>query len=223
MSTRFALVALTLTGCFQRTYWPACEEVDRVDVADDEVTPAGTAAEALALVALEGTFDGTWADGTPATATLSVGRGAGSAQWVETTSVTEVKRSFGFGQAWPAIYVECLATLEIPLVADATSDDGALDVHVDDRLALSDPADGWQDPIEERLHASLSGSFADATLPVFDNDPDDYEQRYSFITLDYLGGGLATAEVGWGGSRETEEYSSAIADRVLTLEGPAYE
>jgi len=208
-----ALSLLLATGCFQVVNSPTCEELDRFEVADDEVTPAGTAAELAALVGLNTDLPGTWWDGSEATARVLV-EASGPAEWVEQQSGTDKSRRFGFGSVTPAIYVVCPNQLELPLVADVASVDGALGVAVDGVARLADP-DG------ETLYGpgvpqvDLKGPFADATFPDSDEDPDDWDDKYAFVNLDYDDVGFLEGSAGWGGGRETEETSSAMAEYVL--------
>ncbi len=207
------LAPLLLTGCFRVVNNPTCEEVDRYEVADDEVTPAGTAEELIAMVALDTDLPGTWFDGRDATAQVLV-QPDGPAEWVEQQSITEKNRSFGFGSFTPAIYVVCPNQLELPLVADVASLDGSLGVAASGNAYLPDP-DGESFYGPGVPIVDLKGDFASSTFPPSEEDPDAWNDKYTFVNLDYDEVGFLEGSAGWGGSQQTDEVSSSMAEYVL--------
>jgi hypothetical protein len=206
-----------MAGCFQTVHHPTCEVIDRRPVADDEVTPAGTPAELAALVGLDTELPATWWDGSEGTAQVFVAA-SGQAEWVEQEHASETTRQFGFGSVTPMIYVACPNQLELPLEADVASVDGRLGVAAEGKAVLPDPEGEsmWGPGIP---HVNLDADFASSTFPDTDERPADWDRKYAFVNLSYDEVGLLEGSAGWGGSRETEEYSSGMAEYVLRFEG----
>jgi len=195
------LSLLLLGGCFWKHTTHTCEELSRDEVALDEDTPSGTAADLLASVATDGVFPGAYPlDGSPVDVELWLDQD-GPAHWVEVETVAHVGRSFGIGSSHVAFEPWCPSRLELAIAAEARTSDGELEVF----------ATGTAHSYGVDLH----GSYADATFPASEHDPSDYHDRYSFIDLDVDSDGVVGGAVGWVGERETEDYRSVRAERVV--------
>ncbi|MEZ4234696.1 MAG: hypothetical protein R3F59_00715 [Myxococcota bacterium] len=198
-----------LAGCLGSVHRPVCEEVAATEVADDEVTPAGTAAELLQRVTFDGELPATWADGAATTAAVAVTRGEGPAAWVELRSSEEVTRRVGFGALYLLVAVTCDDHLRVPTKAFVATDDGALEVSAAGEATVV--------PDQPSGRLVFEGAFAEAVLPPGDRDPADYEGRASFVEASYDELGLLEGAAGWTGERTTADYQEAVAERVITF------
>jgi len=186
---------ILLVGCFKVTHHDGCEEVSRTELAIDETTPIGTAAELLDLVAVDGTFPGTYGlDGSPVDVELWLDQDA-PASWVEVQPNHEVSRSFGFGEEALTWKPTCRSRLELPVVAEGRTADGAVEVFVEGVATLNQAS---EIPV-----VSLLGAYDDATFPETEHDPDAWDAKYSFVDLELGSGGLEGGSLGWGGEQES--------------------
>jgi hypothetical protein len=203
---------LLLTGCFQVTVRPSCEEVDVLEVADDEPTAAGTARELLDTIELDDVLPATWQDGSATEADVVVARGTGSATWVQLESTSVKTRSFGFGRNTLAIFVVCEDQLQVPIDAEVASADGTLQVSVSGLAVTPTP---FTEPAPGSARLNLTGDFGDAVFPATDDDPDDFTDLYSFVNLVYEDDVLREGSAGWGGEQSDANSVSASAEYVL--------
>jgi hypothetical protein len=174
-------------------------------VADDEMTPGGTANELLAAVAGVGTVDGLLLEDRVVPVSWVLDRGEGSARWVESAAVSHTTRTneLGFGNAISLGDPDCHDRLELPVFASVQVG-GEVDVSLQ-TIAESRPDRGGVVP---RVWGG--GSYDDATFPAVPGvDPADFDDKTSFIVLEGLDGATVHGRAGWEGS-ETESSSSAF-------------
>ncbi len=214
MTTRH-LALLTLSGCFRVHHQPACDE-SGTEVTDSETTPAGTAADLLAIVTGGGASEGRLADETVVDVAWSVARGDGSARWVESVATTHTERTWGIGSTTQQNMVFCLNRLELPVVASVASDQGEVEVTVL-TVAEAHPADeGGASP-----YVFGTTGYGDATFPAgVGEDPDDFSDKSAFLGLDGLGSDGVSGSAGWEGTRETETATERRAVDVLEFPVP---
>jgi len=210
----FAL--LLAGGCFQVVEVPTCGDVSRTEVLDDEATPAGTATELRDRVAMDALLPGSYWDGHPVEVDIVIEQD-GPAVWVEQEVVTEKKRSFGFGREMALLAAYCPNQLELPLFAEAHTADEAVDVVAVGTAFLGDPDSDGGFGVAGVPLVDLTGSYADATFTVSEEDPAEWTDKYSFVSLDFDEDGLREGAVGWGGQQETEDAKSSMIDRVVTF------
>ncbi len=110
--------------------------------------------------------------------------------------------------------------LELPLFAGARTADDAVDVVAEGTAFLADPdSDNGFEVVGVPL-VGLTGSYADATFTESEEDPAEWNDTYSFVSLNFDENGLREGAVGWGGQRETEDAKSSMVDRVVTFGAP---
>jgi hypothetical protein len=211
---RFAIISLS-AGCFRVTSVPTCEELERRPVSDTELTPAGTAADLLAMVAIDARWPGVWyGDGTATDVDVWV-TGDGQAEWVEQQAASEETRSFGFGKMYLAMAVSCPNHLSVPVSADVSTPDGALAITASGPAILNDPTDSTAYTAPGVPLAFLTGAYGSATLPAPQEDPSDFDDKYTFVNLTYDEVGFVDGTAGWGGGQETDDYSSWLSEPVV--------
>jgi hypothetical protein len=213
MRTALALVPVLATGCFRTVHRPACE-LDPSPVGDDIEVAGATGAALLARVEGGRTAVGAWDDGSAAEVSIDVER-TGSAQYVHTTPIDEVTRGIGLGSLHLSIYVPCGDFVRVPVALQVSTTDGALDIAAD--TFVSGPMEDEAALLgEEWLRVSGDVPLREATVPDgSDGDPRDYDDTYAFANVDFPPDGTTEGRAGWGGSQETEEFSSAAAFSVL--------
>lgn len=205
-----------LAGCFQVTSRPSCERI-ATEVADDEVTALGTAQELLdGLEALDVVTRFTDEDGAELPGFVHAERAAGPALFVEQIASSEETRSFGFGRNSLMIHVECADTLEVPVAVDAGADDGSVDLTADGIVSTIGPF-----PRVPEATASVwaEGDFASAVFPTMDHDPRDWEEKYTFVSLELSADELLHADIGWGGV--SADGNSSSAAYAMSYSAPA--
>jgi len=210
MRVSTVLALMLLGGCFKVTHLDGCEEVSRTELTIDEATPIGTAAELLALVAVDGTFPGTYGlDGSPVDVELWLDQDA-PASWVEVQPTQEVRRSFGVGEEGLTWKPTCRSRLELPVVAEGRTADGAVEVFVEGVATLEHGSEAPDTPA-----VSLLGAYDDATFPGTEHDPDAWDARYSFVDLELRREGLEGGSLGWGGEQESGNERSTATDHTV--------
>lgn len=201
-------------GCFHVYERPTCTEVGRTELAQDEVTASGTPAELLALVGMDATFPGQYVLGGDDVDIEVFVDQDGPASWVEQENDVIRTRSFGFGVSVPMIYVVCNDRLELPLIAEARTTDGALELFAEGTAWLDDP--NGEAVFEPGVPwVSLAGDYQGARFPDSEEDPADWDDKYSYLRLDFDDEGFVEGAAGWGGYQETEDWSSSMGEDVV--------
>jgi len=218
MRAQFPFVLVLVSGCFQVTESWTCREVSRAVVGEDEQTPAGSPDELLSLVGIVDVFPGVYdLDGTEANVDVAVAQD-GDAVWVEQRKERERERDVGFGRVTSMHEVVCPNQLELPLVAQLQTTDGALDMLVDGAAVLDDPdGESFRSPGVPMVH--LEGDHDHATFPPLGWDDAAWEgQRHTFVNLEFDEVGFREGSAGWGAS----SGSTAVVDYVVRF-GPGFD
>lgn len=208
--TRLLFPLTLMGGCFHAVTSSTCETLDLQEVEDTEVTAAGSAADLLARVAVDQRMLAVWATGEATEADVFLGRGTGSATFIEQTEASETTRSFGIGGGSNDMLVRCPNALRVPLIGEVLSIDGQLEVFASGLVATDGPNEAW-------LRVSLDGAFDDAVLPEGEVASADYTNKSTFLNADFDELGMVDGSAGWNGELETEDTSSSRAERLLEL------
>jgi hypothetical protein len=207
------LVALSwFAGCYQEVVESVCEDSPHA-VADDEVTPDGTAADLLASVTGTGVADGLVLEETPVSVAWTVERGEGSAHWVESVLTEHTTHKIGV-RGTEVVWSdtpECRDRLEAPVVASLRTDDGTVDVGVSTTVTPAPEDVGVSTPV-----VSGDTPYTDAAFPaVPEGEPTDGDDARAFLKL----AGFDDVVSGYAGWASQTERSAA----VYVLEFPVLE
>jgi hypothetical protein len=210
------LATLSLTGCFRTVTFFECDDT-ATPVPDTEETPGGTAADLLDALSGSGTAEGLLLDEDLVGVTWTVERGEGSAEWIESVTVSRKERAggLGFGTTVFTSSPDCHDRLEVPIVVSVVTDDGALDVAVE-TVAESRPDLGG---VQTNVYGHVA--YEEATFPSVPHvSPEAFDDKEAFVRLNGLDTDGVSGKAGWEGSQITETSNSASAHYILEFPVP---
>lgn len=209
-------VALTplcfAAGCYTVSHRPGCEDTP-TDVADDEATDLGTAAGLLAPVPPEHTATGTSGSGDAVEVTVTIARGDGTAEWVDSQEVDVESHRPGLikvGDNYLDIAVRCADFLAVPVDVTVTAEEPGVAWSVSGDVRLSEP-----DGVRDLWYVE---PFDTSGLPLPEGvDPDDWDDASANLELTFDPAGEPHGAVRWNGERVLEDGSAQSASQdILT-------
>jgi hypothetical protein len=210
------LLSLSVLGCISRTHDWVCEVVSETEISDEEETVLGSPSQLLEQLVQEQTVPAVWADGGETAAQVHLSRGAGSAVFAEMVSVERVTEYRQLGSStdfYPYTSGSCIGRLDLPLRVGFRTEDGGMDLELPGAVTL------WETWLEAPpLHVTASRELAAGELPIFEQDPTDFENPVLHATVLSRDGALKNGQLSW---TAVSADGSELREMVLALEGPS--